>query len=564
MTLLVGFHFQDDSYGGPEMGAATFLDVGGWGSAQHARQTMCRPYFKGKPEPQYVAERALLWHGRGARVVVANEPNLKEEDFPGGPEDYAAYFLEVQRRAPGVRLYYAGMAPADALNTPLVKGNWRDWYTHPSARQSIASAAGIVVHAYGTPTQIVDTLLFFDREFRGKPLWLSEFNPGAGNRFNLDAYAQQLPELLTALAQFHQLEAATWFSWKWDYSPKLPSSVDARGTAVERILRDWRAPETSSVDVQTPVLPQEPAIPAETPKETPMPKSNPWAGKILTVWNLPPDPANLIQVGRDLALDGFEIKVADGDSSWLDSPKRNVTRAYADALKTAGFRVCGWSYNYCDGLVNAGDRGDGIPEREADAALRAIRDLGLDGWTADLEIECEGHPREVAQMLSRVYCYTPVPIAAHVWGDLAGHASYPVAEIVRHVGVVRPMIYRPVWSSEPFWTSWAPYLDGKIVCPVWGITHAGATAEFIATDMAYADAKGIPGEAYWEYSGYPGQPGVSELIRARSFATRPENPDTADFDALWEATEHLARLEHTDLAVRMQQRIAAIKARRAA
>jgi hypothetical protein len=33
---------------------------------------------------------------------------------------------------------------------------------------------------------------------------------------------------------------------------------------------------------------------------------------------------------------------------------------------------------------------------------------------------------------------------------------------------------------------------------------------------------------------------------------------------LWSDTEHLARLEHTDLAVRMQQRIAALKARRAA
>jgi hypothetical protein len=60
-----------------------------------------------------------------------------------------------------------------------------------------------------------------------------------------------------------------------------------------------------------------------------------------------------------------------------------------------------------------------------------------------------------------------------------------------------------------------------------------------------------------------GKPGAPQTPPVTPEVT-PVNPDDADFDALWSDTEHLARLEHTDLAVRMQQRIAALKARRAA
>lgn len=259
---------------------------------------------------------------------------------------------------------------------------------------------------------------------------------------------------------------------------------------------------------------------------------NPWRGKILTVWNLPPDPADLIAAGHALGLDGFEIKVADGNSSWLDSPSRHVTRAYCDALRAAGFRVLGWSYNYCDGLVNAGDRGDGIPEEEAAAAARGVAELALEGHTFDLEIECEGHADLVEILLeeARHRLAHGTPIGAHVWADLAGHAEYPAAEIVARVDCLRPMIYRPVWTARRFYRSWEVLLEGRpdlVVCPEWGITEG--TAPELLVDLAYADERGIPGEGYWEWSAVAHlRPAVRELIAGRSFAAPAPPPYDVD------------------------------------
>jgi hypothetical protein len=241
--------------------------------------------------------------------------------------------------------------------------------------------------------------------------------------------------------------------------------------------------------------------------------ANPWRGKILTVWNLPADPAEVVAAARDLGMDGVELKVADGASSWLG--RRYVTPSYVAALKAAGLRVLGWSYNYCDLRLDAGDRGDGVPEIEANVAIAAVGALGLDGHTFDLEIECEGHGDLVAIMLERARASIGVPIAAHVWGALEGHPDYPAREIAARVDVLRPMIYRPVWTAEDCWRSWGSLFEGATVCPEWGITEATGAA--LATDMAYAAGQGVAGWGFWEYAAVGGL-GVGLRATVRSSA----------------------------------------------
>lgn len=253
---------------------------------------------------------------------------------------------------------------------------------------------------------------------------------------------------------------------------------------------------------------------------TPEPVALPWRGKILTVWNLPPDPQTLIDACKRTGMDGVEIKIADGNSTWMDT--RNVTDVYVTALKAAGLRVLGWSYNYCDLKVNAGDRGDGIPEQECDAALVAVQQLGLDGHTFDLEIECEGHADLVAVMLDRAKKMMPVPIAAHVWADLAGHDRYPAGVIAGYCDAIRPMVYEPIWNAQASWASWNGKTNGKPFLPVWGITEA--TSTHLDDDMAVADRHGIVGEAYWEYAALNARTWLFDFLKAREIGDTLPGP----------------------------------------
>jgi hypothetical protein len=276
------------------------------------------------------------------------------------------------------------------------------------------------------------------------------------------------------------------------------------------------------------------------------PTANPWRGKVLTVWNLPANPADLVHWGQVLGLEAFEIKTADGNSSWLDSTRRRLTPAYVGALKAAGFRVMGWSYNYCDGKVNAGDRGDGVPEQEADAAVRAVETLGLDGHTFDLEIECEGHPDFVCTLLDRARQQLRVPIGAHIWAYRRGHERYPFEHIADRVDVLRPMIYQDAWNAPESWRQLGDLYAGRVVCPVWGLTDAGATAERMRGDQRLADDHDCPGVGFWEYTGLPGLTGVVELIQGLRYdrpdgdAARPVRPEADALATLRDRTWRLA------------------------
>jgi hypothetical protein len=247
MALLIGWHYLPGNVD-PEgaLPAATFLDLDA-GAGMRSAERLCRLYFKGRPQPRDIVEKARPWLDQGCRVQLGNEPNLPIEEFGGGPREYAEWFLDVAERLPaGARLYYAGMSPG--------MPGWRDWYTHPLARSAVGRASGIAAHAYGTCSQMLESVRFLAETFPGKPLWLAEVNFGAGQAVNRDAWATaELGPFLDACAAIPEVEAVTYFGYRWQTPDMhLPTPVDGAGCAIEHVLRSWTAP---------PVRPAEPVQP---------------------------------------------------------------------------------------------------------------------------------------------------------------------------------------------------------------------------------------------------------------------------------------------------------------
>jgi lysozyme len=72
-------------------------------------------------------------------------------------------------------------------------------------------------------------------------LWVGECNPGAGRAFDRDAWARdELPKILDYCRAAH-CEAFTYFAYRWPTPDmSLPTPVDAAGTEIERVIREWK------------------------------------------------------------------------------------------------------------------------------------------------------------------------------------------------------------------------------------------------------------------------------------------------------------------------------------
>lgn len=239
--MLTGWHFLSDEQ--PQtvrFPASTFLDVAGVTPGMSSGERLVRLYFKGRPKPAEIAQRAIAWHTQGCRVQLANEPNLPMEEFGGTAEDYAAWFTQVKAlvkaQNPDVRLYWAGMSPG--------MPEWWKWY------QGAWIADGIAAHAYGNYDQmraVVESLIPI-----GKPIWLAEVNFGAGNQVERDAWARDhLRPFLDWCGGQPLVDAVTYFAYTWP-TPDMhtPTPVDGKGTAIEGELAAFLARQSRPQPVE--------------------------------------------------------------------------------------------------------------------------------------------------------------------------------------------------------------------------------------------------------------------------------------------------------------------------
>lgn len=260
-----------------------------------------------------------------------------------------------------------------------------------------------------------------------------------------------------------------------------------------------------------PATPAAPADPAPSSASGPNPSGwHPWATQLVSVWTLDDDVDDL---ARWCLAHGCQpdIKIADGSSSWVG---RRVRVDQIDRLRSFGLEPRAWAYCYSDLRRDAGDRGDGVPEEEADAILGALEALGLDHVSVDYEVEVQGHTDLAAICLERIV-RAGTRLSAICWGD-ASLDGYPWDAIKAYASCYRPMLYDDVWTIPRFYADLS--LDSRArVAPIYGTGNLRGDSWYPSDptldDMMAARRLGAIGEGYWRY-GVIG-PLASKVIKAR-------------------------------------------------
>lgn len=205
-------------------------DTGGYalGAAAAARGALFidRPYVTGHPAVAWLAERADQATAAGGDAQLGNEQNLALEGWTGGAHEWFQYVDQVRG---------AAASPERLLEMPPSPGvpHWETW---------VRNVGHHALHCYGSFAQMRAVVDWYLVHTEGD-LFVTECNPGAGTAFDLDqwAHVELVPFLDWCNAQ-GRVRSVCYIAWVWDQSPTLPASIDARGTAVEAVIRDWRPP----------------------------------------------------------------------------------------------------------------------------------------------------------------------------------------------------------------------------------------------------------------------------------------------------------------------------------
>lgn len=240
MSLPVGFNILSDrDTDAPPMSAVLTCskeddwDHGGWQlghdeSFHLGAVWIDRPYFTGNPTPEWLAQKVKRNHKAGGLTQLGNEQNHPIEAFHGAPADlFALHDAVLARLTPDEQEGVIASPPSPGFP------EWQRWVNKTARKHA--------VHCYGD-RQLMQAVVQWFLDNTTADLYLTEIDPGAGNRFDLDAWARDhlRPFLAWCEAQ-PRVQVVLYFAWKWNESRDLPSSVDAAGTAVATTLRDWVA-----------------------------------------------------------------------------------------------------------------------------------------------------------------------------------------------------------------------------------------------------------------------------------------------------------------------------------
>lgn len=280
--MRVGWWHLDDS--GEPIDAAGCLDIAGSVVAQRAPVGLLRVYeHKHRPDPLIFGQSVKAWASQlppGWVMQAANEANLEHEQFGGGPEDYAAWCRRVREATgPAVQLGLGGFSPGyrEGARTYADVDGWRA--LQPLFWEDRAAIA--VLHVYG---RSIDELVgSFDRQAAllpaATPIVIGEtnFGPAPGFSIDKDAWARDaLRPFLDHLAASRRVLFALYFARTWPHPDAWlagGTTVDGAGTAIETVLREWRAPQVAPA---TPVVASgitPPGRPEPAPQEAPMPNA---------------------------------------------------------------------------------------------------------------------------------------------------------------------------------------------------------------------------------------------------------------------------------------------------
>ncbi|MBN1264498.1 MAG: nuclear transport factor 2 family protein [Anaerolineales bacterium] len=224
------------------------------------------------------------------------------------------------------------------------------------------------------------------------------------------------------------------------------------------------------------------------------------------------------------------IKIADG-ANWIYNydydRKFDYIPSVRDALKSKGIAVWGWQY------VRGGD-----PIGEARMAVNRMRELDLDGFVVDAEIEYKEKGRNVA---ARRYMEAvrsglgDMPIALSTFRFPKLHYELPFEEFLTYCDFSMPQVYHEQATNveEQLEKSVEQYLNLKPARPVFPTSptysHAGwkPTPDEVVRFLDKAVEMGLPGVNSWGWD-FARRDGFWSLWDAFAAYDWPTDADAAD------------------------------------
>jgi len=159
--------------------------------------------------------------------------------------------------------------------------------------------------------------------------------------------------------------------------------------------------------------------------------------KAFWIWNIPNceggDPLLIAGEAVKAGLTDVFVKVADGPIKFGVYSKVDKVPAVVAALKAVGVRVWGWQYIYGNN-----------PTGEADIATARIKELGLDGYIVDAEMEFKkaGWGARAETYLSRLKANNQdVTIAFSSYRYPHYHPEFPWAVFFKYCDINMPQVY---------------------------------------------------------------------------------------------------------------------------
>jgi hypothetical protein len=163
-------------------------------------------------------------------------------------------------------------------------------------------------------------------------------------------------------------------------------------------------------------------------------------GKGFFIWKIPycdrGDPAAMVERALAAGLTHVLIKIADGPNwayNYDYKTKMDFVPPVLDAFHEAGIDVWGWHYV----------RGDD-PVGEARMGIDRVRELGVDGYVIDAEIEYKKPGKRLAatRYMSELRAALPnLPMALSTFRYPARHTQLPYAEFLQGCDYAMPQVY---------------------------------------------------------------------------------------------------------------------------
>jgi hypothetical protein len=260
-------------------------------------------------------------------------------------------------------------------------------------------------------------------------------------------------------------------------------------------------------------------------------------GKGMYIWQVARcergDTAAIAALARAAKLTHVLVKVADRDYAYNVDPSSKVDLAMllVQALRSHGIQAWGWQYIYGDS-----------PLAEANMAIHRIRQLRLDGFVVNAEVEYKqpGKREAAKRYMNHLRVALPdFPIALSSYRYPSYHPEFPWREFLENVDLNMPQVY---WmqARNPVDQLQRCVREFQVMTPTRPIFPTGAAfkeygwvsrAEEVVEFMKAAQRLNLAGVNFWEWSHSRNNislPGMWEAVRDFSWEQTPSQPDICE------------------------------------